>query len=82
MDEEKKKYLEDFFKKCYQRLEMGEEIGGNRFESLNLFEEISNELADISNYAFLQYVKIVRLEEKTKSIETTKDQSERDHSQS
>ena len=82
MDEEKKKYLEDFFKKCYQRLEMGEEIGGNRFEPLNLFEEISSELADISNYAFLQYVKIMRLEEKTKSIETTKDQSKRDQSQS
>jgi hypothetical protein len=82
LDDEKKKYLEDFFKKCYQRLEMGEEIGGNRFDSLNLFEEISNELADKSNYAFLQYVKIMRLEEKTKSIETTKDQSERDQSQS
>lgn len=56
---------------------MGEETGGSRFESLNLFEEISNELADISNYAFLQYVKIMRLKEKAKSIEITKGQSER-----
>jgi hypothetical protein len=72
MDDEKKKLLQVFFKKCYERLEMGEEIGGNRFESLNLFEEISNELADISNYAFLQYIKIMKLEEKTKSIEITK----------
>jgi hypothetical protein len=77
VDDEKKKYLEVFFKKCYQRLEKGEEIDGSRFESLNLFEEISNELADISNYAFLQYVKIMRLEEKTKSTEITKDQGER-----
>jgi len=72
MDDEKKKLLQVFFKKCYERLEMGEEIGGNRFESLNLFEEISNELADISNYAFFQYIKIMKLEEKTKSIEITK----------
>lgn len=76
MDDEKK-YLEVSFKKCYERLEMGEETGGSRFESLNLFEEISNELADISNYAFLQYVKIMRLKEKAKSIEITKGQSER-----
>ena len=41
-------------------------------QSLNLFEEISNELADISNYAFLQYIKIMKLEEKTKSIEITR----------
>jgi len=27
---------------------MGERKGGDRFESLNLFEEISDELADIS----------------------------------
>ena len=80
MDDEKKKYLEVYFKKCYQRLEMGEEIGGSRFDSLNLFEEISNELADISNYAFLQYVKIMRLQEKTKTMETARGQSGRDQS--
>jgi hypothetical protein len=51
---------------------MGESKGGDRFESLDLFEEISNELADISNYAFLQYVKLMRLKEKVKSIEETK----------
>jgi hypothetical protein len=72
MDNEKKDYLKEFFKKCYDRLEMGESKGGNRFESLDLFEEISNELADISNYAFLQYIKLMRLREKMKSIEETK----------
>ena len=66
-----------FFKKCYERLEIGEEAGGSRFESLDLFQEIGNELADISNYAFLQYVKIMRLGEKAKLIETAKTQSER-----
>jgi hypothetical protein len=57
MDDEKKKYLEEFFKKCYERLEMGEGKDGNRFESLDLFEEMGNELVDLSNYAYLQYIK-------------------------
>ena len=26
--------LQVFFKKCYERLEIGEEMGGNRFESV------------------------------------------------
>lgn len=72
MDDEKKKRLKAFFQKCYDRLEMGEEAGGNRFESVDLFEEISNELADISNYAFLQYIKLMRLKKKIESIENTK----------
>jgi len=69
MNDEKKNYLKAFFHKCYNRLEMGEEIGGGRFESVDLFEEISNELADISNYAFLQYVKLMRLKKKMESVE-------------
>ena len=72
MDKEKENHLREFFKKCYDRLEMGESKGGNRFESLDLFEEISNELADISNYAFLQFIKIMRIKEKMKSIEEIK----------
>jgi len=34
MDNEKKDYLKEFFKKCYDRLEMGESKNGNIFESL------------------------------------------------
>lgn len=72
MDDEKKKYLEEFFKKCYERLEMGEAKDGNRFESLDLFEEMGNELVDLSNYAYLQYIKLMRLKKKMKSIEEGK----------
>lgn len=69
MNDEMKNYLKEFFKRCYNRLEMGEREGGDRFESLDLFEEISDELADISNYAFLQYIKLIKLKKKMKSIE-------------
>ena len=72
MDDEKKERLKEFFKKCYDRLEMGESKGWNMFESLDLFEEMSNELADLSNYAFLQYIKLMKLKEKMKSIEEEK----------
>lgn len=68
MDNEMKNYLKEFFKRCYSRLDMGESKDGDRFESLNLFEEISDELADTSNYAFLQYVKLVKLKEKIRSF--------------
>ena len=73
MDDEMKKYLKEFFKRCYDRLEMGEQEDGNRFESLELFEEICDELADVSNYAFLQYIKLMKLREKTDSMEKAKD---------
>ncbi len=69
MDDEKKEFLKTFFQKCYDRLEMGEAVGGDRYKSLDLFEEIADELADISNYAFLQYIKVMNLRKKLKSIE-------------
>jgi len=72
VDDETKDYLKEFFKRCYSRLEMGEKGDGNRFESLNLFEEITDELADISNYAFLQYVKLTKLKEKMKSLRVSR----------
>ena len=69
MDEEKNNFLKTYFQKCYDRLEMGEAAGGDRYKSLDLFEEISNELADISNYAFLQYIKLMKLKEKMQAVE-------------
>lgn len=72
MDDEKRTNLKDFFKICYSRLEMGEKEDGDRFESLDLIEEIIEELADVSNYAFLQYLKLVKLKEKIKKIDVDK----------
>jgi hypothetical protein len=68
MDNEMKESLKEFFKRCYERLEMGEKADGDRFESLVLFEEICNELADVSNYAFLQYMKLMKLKEKMETL--------------
>lgn len=73
MDEEKTEYLKKYFQKCYERLEMGEAAGGDRYKSLDLFEEISNELADISNYAFLEYLKIMKLKEKIQNAEKSEE---------
>lgn len=75
MDEEKKESLKIFFQMCYERLEMGEAAGGRRYETLDLFEELSNELADVSNYAFLEYLKLMKLKERIYAIEKTKDDS-------
>ena len=68
MEDTLKKNIKEFFKICYSRLEIGEKKYGDRYESIDLFEEIINELADISNYSFLQYVKLMKLREKIKSI--------------
>lgn len=76
VDDEMKDYLKEFFKKCYSRLEMGEKGNGNRFESLDLFEEMTDELADMSNYAFLQYVKLLKLKEKMKSLRVSQKEDE------
>lgn len=76
MDDEMKDCLKEFFKKCYSRLEMGEKGKGNRFKSLDLFEEMADELADISNYAFLQYVKLTKLKEKIKTFRGSQKEDE------
>lgn len=69
MDENFQENLKEFFKRCYVRLENGEkETKNERYKNLDLFEEICDELADVSNYAFLQYLKIMELKEKTTSI--------------
>ena len=68
MDEQMKKQLQEFFTVCFARLNQQDESRGERFRSLDLFEEITQELADVANYAFLQYVKIVKLGAKVKQF--------------
>ena len=64
MKQETQIQLKEFFKICYARLEKGEGERGERYDHLDLFNEITEELADISNYAFLQYLKMSRLRRK------------------
>lgn len=68
MEENIKRYLEDYVKICYSRLEKGSSIHHNAYEGLDLYNEIIQELADVSNYAFLEYVKVRELAEKKKRL--------------
>ncbi len=63
-----KEHLENFFKLCYARLDTGNEQYGNRYKNLDLYEQIEEELADVANYAFMQYIKIKELKEKTSKL--------------
>lgn len=68
VEEDLKLYLEDFVKMCYNRLEKGSTAYNKQFEQEDLYMEIMEELADVSNYAFLEYVKVRRLMEKKKRL--------------
>jgi hypothetical protein len=48
-------------------LEAGDEMYGKRFESVEILDQITEELADVANYAFLEYVKIRKMKEKLAS---------------
>ena len=71
LDEDAKKQLKEFFKICWMRLETGERKSGNHYMEIDLFEEITQELADIANYAFLEYVKISKLKAKASRVSGT-----------
>ena len=68
MDEETKKALEDFVKLCYGRLDTGSQVHGSNYEKLDLYKEISDELADVANYAFMEYYKIQKLKIKKEQL--------------
>ena len=63
-----KSQLQEFFTICYARLNQQKEPRGDRYQSIDLFEEITQELADVANYAFLQYLKITELKTKTAKL--------------
>lgn len=68
MEERLSKYFELFFKHCYHRLDSGEEMYGERYKDLDLYEQMAEELVDLANYAILQYVKIMELKKKNSSL--------------
>jgi hypothetical protein len=71
MQADMKKHLEEFLEICYSRLEIQGSEDRNYFRSKELLNEIIEELADVSNYAFLEYVKIRELQAKMKSTKHT-----------
>jgi hypothetical protein len=68
MDEDTKRQLKEFFKVCWMRLETGEHKSGDHYMEIHLFDEITQELADVANYAFLQYMKMSQLRDKTRRL--------------
>jgi hypothetical protein len=64
MDPQRKKQLQEFFTICYARLNQQEESRAERFRNLDLYEEITQELADVANYAFLEFLKMTDLRSK------------------
>ena len=64
MNDEMKQDMESFVKLCYSRLEKGDKERRESFMKLDLYREMTEELADVANYAFLQYVKIKRMMKK------------------
>ena len=75
MDEDLKTHLQKFVEICYGRLEKGAETHGKNYDDLDLHEEMIQELADIANYAFMEYVKVLNLKDKKDRIlkENTKE---------
>ena len=57
-----KKYLEVFIGLCYSRLEKGEKTRKGAYKKIDLYEQILEELADVANYAFLEYMRIKNLQ--------------------
>ena len=68
MEDQMKGQLQTFFTICYARLNQQKEPRGDRYRTLDLFEEIAQELADIANYAFLEYLKVMEVKSKASKL--------------
>ena len=58
-----KKHLEDFVILCYDRLEKGGKQEENDYLKNDMYQNIIEELSDVANYAFLEYMKVRNLKE-------------------
>ncbi len=63
MNKAMKKHLEDFIALCHDRLEKGEGQEGNDYLKNDMYQNIIEELSDIANHAFLEYIKVRNLKE-------------------
>lgn len=68
LDKVEKKYLEDFVTLCYGRLEKGKAIHESDYVELDLYQQIIEELADVANYAFLEYIKVRKLKDMKENL--------------
>lgn len=72
MDDTMKKYLEEFLVLCYSRLGQGEKTKKGAYKKIDLYDQILEELADVSNYAFLEFMKVQNLKKMKEKITQTK----------
>jgi len=85
MDKSMKKHLEDFVTLCYARLEQGEKTRKGAYKKTDLYEQIIEELSDIANYAFLEYMRMKSLKiaksrfSKKKQIKRRKKRNQKKH---
>lgn len=77
LDRKTTKDLKDFFALCFNRFTFGDEKYGKRYEEIDLFDEMITELADVVNYAFLQYLKIKKMKESLKNEKKEKSENKR-----
>ena len=68
MNDETMQRLRKFQELCTLRFEVGERNYGDSFKKIDVFEEMISELADLVNYAFMQYIKIIQMREKYRQI--------------
>jgi len=72
MDETMRQYFKEFLTLCGKRLEVGDKTHHNAYLKSDLYQQMSEELADISNYAFLEYMKIQNLKKMKDKLQQDK----------
>jgi uncharacterized protein (UPF0335 family) len=66
----KQSLFNSFVQRMETRLEVGEIKYSDNYEQKDMFEEIEQELFDVANYAYLQFLKIEKLKLKMKAMKT------------
>lgn len=66
-------YLKEFLTLCCNRLEEGDKTHHNAYRTSDLYQQMCEELADVSNYAFLEYVKIQNLKKMKEKLQQDKE---------
>ncbi len=63
MDDKTIGHMKKFQEICASRFEVGRRAYGDQFKNIDLYEEMISELADLVNYAFMQYLKVIQMRE-------------------
>lgn len=61
-----RKDFNKFIKDMWKRLERGKEKYGDTYEDDDIVKELEEELMDVANYAFMLWLKIIKISKKFK----------------